>query len=44
VYAPLLNQIRALSLDVIWGFETTSISVSKPRLHDNIQKDYNQGI
>jgi hypothetical protein len=24
VYAPLLNQIDALSLDVIWNFETTS--------------------
>ena len=24
VYAPLLIQIGALSLDVIWGFKTTS--------------------
>jgi len=24
VYAPLLNRIGALSLDAIWGFETTS--------------------
>ena len=24
LYAPLLNQIDALSLDVIWNFETTS--------------------
>mgnify|MGYP001812321299 CR=1 FL=1 len=37
MYAPLLNQIGALSLNVIWDFETTSIFFLYQRDSDQLK-------